>query len=504
MRKLVKIRPKRDVAAYSILRLASFVAFFGLAVPALGDQPVEYPSNDTGITVIADSRARDSLYGASVRLDLGTVSLNQLESIKVGFGKVDNIIGDPVKPVTVQVLMPADLDLESQQSFIKEVTTRLSRSFDSKSFLVKSVLIDVSAAERAEKQSSAEINLVQQSLNNLTAEDKAIAGEMIAQNKNLLSLLKNWSSSFRGKIRELLSDYDRRSMMFASMMGMASSVSPTYVFLTTTGTNAFGLSQVAMAIAYDQLNTTYAAKLLEFENEHTLPFKRENSIVRFYNRNTFVKALTVNLAINAVATGGFRLLSWLQAPDRIASPMSLEFLASLGGMTAVGAAFTGGGDVGLRQLRKKGYISGFTEIMICSAFNFLNQMNNLLLGTGNTTYLPIGLGIEWTGKAIAFMAGKLLPTKSNRFVILHPAMSTESVEQARKIFDLNEAIKLEDINTEKFRENFEKLEVKETEQVKTLKEKFVDASQRIQKIVREMYYHSCKYLEGLLRQVLLI
>jgi hypothetical protein len=502
---MLQIRKKPCLARLAVslrLPLATLIALFWLAIPAIADQPVEYPSSDTGVTVIADSRARDTLYGASVRLDLGTISMNQLENLKVGFGSVDNVIGDPNKPVTVQVLMPADLETELQDNFVKEITTRLSRNFDAKSFVVKPVLIDITAAEKAEKLSSAEIDLVQQSLASATAEDKAIAGEMIAQNRNLLRLLKDWSSSFRNKIREIIADYDRKSMAFASMMGMVSSISPTYVFLTTTGVNPFGISQVAMAIAYDQLNTTYAAKLLEFENEHKLPFGRNHSIVRFYNRNTFVKALTVNLAINAVAAGGFRLLAWLQAPERIASPMSMEFLASLGGMTAIGAAFTGGGDVGLRQLRRKGYISGFTEIVICSAFNFLNQINNLMLGTGRTEFLPIGLGLEWTGKSIAFLAGKLLPTKSNRFVIIHPAMSSESAEQARKIFDLNESIKLDDMNTDRFRESFEKLETKETEQVKSYKAMFIEAVQKIQKLVREMYYHSCKYLEGLFRQIL--
>jgi hypothetical protein len=257
------------------------------------------------------------------------------------------------------------------------------------------------------------------------------------------------------------------------------------------------MSQVALAILYDQLNTTFSGRLLEFENEHQIPFKKQNSIVKFYNGSTLTKALAVNFGINAVAAGGFRVLSWLNAPDRVASPMTFEFLSTLGGVTAVGAAVTAGSDVGIRQLRKKGYISGFTEIMMCSAFNFLNQFNNMLLGAGQMELLQYGLAVEWSIKSVAFLTGRLLPTKGNRIAIIHPLATEHESSQIKKMKDLNDAISTNDLSLDKFRETFAHIDEptawsRALDWSKNLMGKIKEGAKEL----GEGFINSCEYLHG--------
>jgi predicted DNA-binding protein (UPF0251 family) len=459
--------------------------------------------NVDGVTVFADSRALDKLYGSTIRLDMGRMSIRELGGMRIGFGTVDNVLADKERPISVSLFVPADLPVDQQQQFKVAIEKQMTESYGAKNLSVTLVTIDVREAERAEALASAEIRLSSEHLPMTGKDDKAIAQELIRQNQNLVNTLREWSANFKTRMETILADYESRGMFVASMAGMASSAPPLYVWMTTTGFNVYGIAQAIIAIAYDQLNTTFAGKLVRFENEHQLPFNRPKSLVRFYNQSTLIKALTVNFAINAIAGSTFRMLSWLNAPERVAAPWSLEFLAELGGINAIGAMFTGGADAGMRQLRMKRRVSGFTELMVLSTFNFMNQLNNVMLGSGFTEYLPYGLAIEWTSKFSAFVLGKVLPTRNGEIGIFHPSLPAATVEQIKKQNDYTEAIRTTDLTTDRFRESFEKLEISasDVERSKLTLEKARAKLSQLREAANAAWKQSCGYIAAVYQQL---
>jgi len=484
---------RRYSSSLRLLIVTVFVFFLACLGCATQTLAAEFPDSGKGLTVIVDSRAKDPLYGATVRIDVGPASLSDIKQLKIGYGDSENVLLDPGKDISIQILVPSSVSAEDRAFFVQAVNETLATSIYAGRAKVREVVLDVPSLQKAMESANAELLTALEELPADINDRREIVKALVQQNKNLWSVLRDWETNFRQRMQNTLADYESRGMTFGSVAGIISSTAPVYVWLTSTGTNVFGMAQVALAILYDQLNTTFAGKLLEFENEHQIPIFKNNPLVRFYNRNTLVKALA-----------GFRLLSWLNAPDRVASPMTFDFISTLGGVTAVGAAITAGSDVGLRQLRKKGYISGFTEILMCSAFNFMNQFNNMLLGAGQMELLQYGLGVEWSVKSIAFLTGRLLPTKGNRIAIVHPAASDYEAEQISKMVDLNDAIKANDLNLEKFREKFAALDTPSAlERAKVWSADLWNRTKEGAKTFGASLSKSCAYLNAMLNNTLI-
>ncbi len=412
---------------------------------------------DTQFGIYSDTRAKDALYGSSMRLDLGIIPLKDIANLRIGFGDVDDILATKGEKIEVRVIVPRR-ELDYATANLRPLLLQVfSERFATDKVNIILDPLNVDTVINAQRDANAELELAEKGIEALTAEQRQIVAAMKEQNNRIVETLQQWRNSFRDQVKKLRGDYEGRSMLVGSAIGLASSMAPTYLWLTTTGLNPLGLGQIFMTFAYDQINTTFASRLLTFENEHRLPgekigLKPLASMIRFYNRNTLLKALAVNFSLSAGTGFSFRLLSWFHNPQEVGNPLSLEFLAQLGGINAISGAATAGSDVGLRQMRKKGYISGYTETVIASSFNFIAQTNNMLLGSGNTEYLPIGLAIEWTTKAAVYLSGKLLPTRTNRFVIVAPGVNGEDLVQVKKMYDLEDSLKREDLHTDRFRD----------------------------------------------------
>jgi hypothetical protein len=308
----------------------------------------------------------------------------------------------------------------------------------------------------------------------LSAQERQVIDLMKQKNHETADVINNWNFNFRDKAKIAIRDYESTNMMFGSVIGAVSSVSPIIVWLSTTGVNPFGLGQAFMQIVYDQVNTAYSSKLIKFENEHTLPTnltvaQRIKKIIpilpakiefpnvlkraiKFYNINPLLKAFSVNFAVNSGTGFAFKTASWLSAPNTVSSPVSMEFLASLGGINVISGIMTGAADVGIRQMRMKGRVSPRTEILVASSFNFLASLNNLFIGSGMTHLLPVGLALEWGFKSSIFALGKFLPTKSNRFYMILPGLDEANLNKVKKIHDLNESLSQKDFDSGRFKE----------------------------------------------------
>jgi hypothetical protein len=475
-----------------------------------------------GVTVVADTRARDRLYGASIRVDVGRISLSQLKELRLGYGPTEDIFAKKGEPLEVVVLVPAR-ELEfAKKNYIPLVEAMFKERYETDRVRARIVTINVDEVAIAEEQARAELEHLRESLPNINAEEKELITAMEKKNRRMIESLYQWRNQFQSSVRRISNDYEVKSMAMASVMGMASSVAPVAYWMTTVGMDWFGLGLIMTTVAYDQINTTFAGKLIHFENEHRLPGENVSKLVpfsngnrpikaigenvsrliRFYNGNTAIKAMAVNFGIGAATGFLFRSLNWGATPDAIPGPLSMDFLATLGGMNFVSSIFTAGGDVGLHQLRKRGYITSRMEVLTASTFNLTAQLNNLLLGSGFTEFLPYGLALEWAPKAAIFALGKLLPTRKNRFFLIMPGLDKESVRQVRQVYDLQDSLSHTDLDSDKFRDMLKDFDadVKWTERVSKL---WGETQKRIETIQEKwsiMWQSSCARLKSVLRK----
>jgi hypothetical protein len=447
-----------------------------LLLPSLHaeDQRHDIVSKVRGISLIADSRASDRLYGARMRIDLGELSLSELRDLKISYGDVQDLLARSGDKLEVLLFAPKSEVGFAQKEFSPSIHRILSERYDTQEIVIKVVAIDVHEVNVLKNLSNDELSLAKRSMPLLNEQEKNLIDLMKQKNHETADVINNWNFNFRDKANTAIRDYESTNMMFGSVIGAVSSVSPIIVWLSTTGVNPFGLGQAFMQIVYDQVNTTYSSKLIKFENEHKLPTdltvaerikrimpglpakiefpKVLKRAIKFYNINPLLKAFSVNFAINSGTGFAFKTASWLSAPNSVSSPISIEFLASLGGINVVSGIMTGAADVGIRQMRMKGRVSPRTEILVASSFNFLASINNLFIGSGMTHLLPVGLALEWGVKGSIFTLGKILPTKSNRFYMILPGLDEANLDKVKKMHDLNESLSQKDFDSGRFKE----------------------------------------------------
>lgn len=96
------------------------------AFGATANNPI---SDVQGVTIIADTKGRDRLYGATVRLDLGKIALSDLRSMQVGFESITDIFSAEQRPVQVTVIVPSSELMFAQQQLKPEVVKIFRQRF---------------------------------------------------------------------------------------------------------------------------------------------------------------------------------------------------------------------------------------------------------------------------------------------------------------------------------------------------------------------------------------
>jgi hypothetical protein len=419
---------------------------FGFAQP-----PKEVPVD--GITVIADTVLRDGKLGATVRVDLGKLSSRDFEVLSFRAPDGRELLPDPGEAIFPVVIVPSSLSSEDIQVFADVIKDRMERRFLSRQVEIRVVQVDVEAAENLVEISANQIDAAQAQLSTGSKEGLTLANSMKRANTELINQLKGWKKYFKEHLRAIQKDPEAKSMLYGTFIGMASSIGPAYFWFSTTGGNWYGAGQALTSIMFDQANTRYSTRLIDFEANHEVPVFKNSLPVRIYNASSYLKALAVNFGLTAGGTFVMRGLSWLHNPSNVASPFSLEFGAELMlGAPLLSSAANAATDIyGGRELRRKGYISTRTELIVNSVFNALTQMNMLLLGSGRTDLLVYGMAIEFVSKAVTAAAGRLLPSKGNHVVVVHPGIDQRDKKMVKYIAGVEDALMHEDVTLEKMR-----------------------------------------------------
>lgn len=385
------------------------------AFAAGGEPAVENPaSQDIRVTVIGDSLLQETKMGGTVQFEFSNVSLEDLANLEVRTrdGKVAFAL-DHLPKIEVTVFVPKELSDGERTSFLSGVETQLNAKYSNPVYRVKPLLVPtqemIAEASQAERP------------NELVTEDQW--QEAKASTVSMLGRWRQNSKAFALKIKNSRFSARARDLSVGAMVGVGKSIGSVSYWVSVTGLNVYGLAQAAMSIGLDTIFHVFPRQINQWKANHEITWLKDSRLVQIYNKSPMIKTLIFNQALHFAVTYGFRMFSHLDDPEKVSSPNSVEFLSLFGGMAAIGTPIGAAGDMGVRTLARKGYISGRTEHYIFNLFGLEMQINGLLFGSGRIEWLPIGLGVEWGGKVIGWMLGKILPAKKNRLVIIHPGLA---------------------------------------------------------------------------------
>ena len=461
--------------------LASLFIFLSPTAPA------EQKTDGKMITVIADTIVKDR-NGGMVRMDFGWQNLDDLENLRVNLENGRSILpagtkteGASPSSVTGFFVVPARATAEEVDFYLKSLRQALERRGSTGPINILRVDVPAHIARASANNVKIRDTLELLEENNGRAasgtklspkqlqEAAHLAAAMIRANNKVKTVLGRWSEEFSELTRKTKSDPKLKTMLFASTLGIASTAVVVVggYWMGTIGLNRWGVLQTLVTGLSDQLNTTFAPRIVDIwsnakirESQKPVAKFTSNLAVKLFNHFTFVRAVVANAASQIIVGGSARFVSHMYNPERFDSPLSASFFAELWGVAAISGVFSANADVGMRRLVKKGYASERVENITSSVFNLNNQISTLLLNSGSSL-LWTSLAIEWTSKAAVGTAGWVLPTKGNRFYFFHPEVSEQSQKSVRYLNDLVNVLQANDVTPEQLRELASRLEYDE-------------------------------------------
>jgi len=357
------------------------------------------------VTVITDSLLQENKHNSTVQVEFPDVSLEDLSKIEVKTADGQDLVQlGHHRKIEVTVFLPAELEDQDREAFLEKIKTSLNAKYKYPVYTIRPLLIPTR-------------EIVEE-------------GERLNAPKVILNSFKSWRDKAKQIAHKILNNRFNaraRDLTVGGMIGLSKSFMGVSYWLTVTGFNPFGIAQSILSVGLDTIFHVFPVQINRWKGQHEIPFMKDSKLIEGYNKSPLVKAFVVNQAIHFIITYVFRLLSYLDDPDKVSSPNSVEFLSLFTGLAAVGTPIGAAGDMGVRTLARKGYISGRTEHYIFNLFGLELQINGLLFGSGRTEWLPIGLAVEWGGKIVSYLLATSLKAKSNRIVIAHP-----DVVQTRK------------------------------------------------------------------------
>lgn len=396
----------------------------------------------TSFLVYSDTGLQDQ-DGVALKASFGKVSLQDLETLSFRSPDQTELLPDTSSPVEVMLVLPKDvLSKPDVEDLKKSIASRLhKRGYGKIKFKIKLMHVDVEHEIQNGERANHEIR-------HTAGEDAGpVAQELIEKNKFKINFLKTWSSSFKRSVRKLLGRPKSRDMAAGSLIGGSKGVYSASVYLAATGANPYGITQAGAAFLWDLLWGRYVRAITDYQADMEVPGGEKVNLIQWLNGSSMAKVFLGRWLMTAAYIAGIRELGFLAGKIQD-SPASLAFLGELSGLLTVELMFSSYGDLAIRNLRRKGRLHPTMEYLFYQTFGTLGYFNLLRYSSGQID--PIfwtGLAVEWTGRSAMMLLSKVIPTKDNRFVIVHPAVGKENAEY---VMALEESLKVRNYSMEEW------------------------------------------------------
>jgi len=395
-----------------------------------------WPQEEHSLRLLIETEIPDN-DSTRFTIDFGEMTFDELGRLPEKMADQADILPDREKPLTVFVFVPASLQSEERENFIRTVQQELSKTNPHLNIQVSAVDIDVEVAERDQQSANQRIRAAQEELAKHDPGVESTALQLQEANHKMAADLRAWEKSFEGSASRyknwIKGGYtkekdERVGGWIGKARGMASAA-VWFGFNKASWATAF---QIPASFFLDWFFSKYERRVDIFKATHRIPLENIPVIkhaVRFYNERPLLKSWVIGNLIGFGAGSYFRFWSWMENPERTSAPWSFDALATYSGAWSIGNLAAAYGAQGPRILRKKGYISSRTEYYIYVSYGIMFQIGGWFYGLGwNTPVLAMATG-ESVLKVGLYTYGRLRPFKEPRAVVLHPALAEREVNE---------------------------------------------------------------------------
>ncbi len=406
--------------------------------------------NPSGVSTVIFPTKLISSTDAPIRIDTGNLRGDQLGK---WFGQVRDYLPSGAL-ISVDAYMPDGLSAEEELKFVEYIKSSLQSTYPDaviNPVRVKIADIDAHIAE-------SNIELAAEKLRTNPVSPPQIVESAIQENRNTLINVKTWQSGFRDFIRNLHTP--ETNLLIGNVLSKSRGVLGGALLITGAGLNWFSAAAAMMETFVVYKMNRIGIRQHDFINERLrIPIAKNFPLVRIFNSSMLVRSMVYSFAVWNLSYRSFKKgLLYLGDPTKLLNPISSAGLwesISVGGFNAVIGAL---GNTGISSLGNKGYISKMSQNYMLWSIGLIGQFGASFQLTEHFELAKWTLGAAWTASGIVWAASKLLPTKNNKIVAIHPAIDSDRIADIKKLEGITTTLQTQDFATEDLQKELIKLE----------------------------------------------
>ena len=376
--------------------------------------------------------------GSPMRIDVGQLQGDQLS----GWMKQVKEYLPNGAPITIAAYVPAGLSATEANAFRQHLLSQFEPVYNRATI----ELIDIDVPDFVNTvQRENELLLDLQNRNGaMTGEE--LVNAAIAENNESIRSVENWKKNFGTFVHNL--NNPKTNFVIGNYLGKIRGAIGGIMLVSSAGLSWFSAAAGMMDVTVIDATSRAGIAIQDFVNtKMRIPIFKRFPLVRIFNESMFVRSVAFNFTVWNVAYRSIKKgLLHLGNPAGIASPISSAGIAetlSIGGTSAVIGAF---GGVGISGLAEKGYISKPAQNYLLWSLGIVGQIGHALQIAEHTGTAAWFLGTVWGAYGTIWAASKLLPTRNNRVVAMHPAIDAAQISDIKKLEGITQTVNSKDMS----------------------------------------------------------
>lgn len=396
----------------------------------------------TSFTVVVPTDARDK-YGAPYQLSLGSTPVDELGTLIDQFNVSSNetsdspttTLSDPTKPVDVIVVVPRNTPQENINEFRSVIEAQIKTRYPKAKVEVRLSYVDVEADSEALRDQARELREMSHKFQPNAPEQQLIrlGQDQVEKGLRENELFKaNWAKRlFKGAAHPSNTVIVARAV--ASLkFGMSAGF-----MISKWGLNPGSIMIASLQGLVSAAFGFNAAKWRDISAKHMFPWFKETSVVKFYNDRGWLKSANVNFFRSLGITYVFRTLLWASGAktaqgETAPNPYTMEFFAPALASALPEVILDGFLDDASVALQAKGYLDGRTGSYLLWTIGMIDTFMQASLRAGLMDAWKVFNAVSIGGKTLTIAAGKFLPARTPRILLISADLQTKGQTQLRR------------------------------------------------------------------------
>jgi hypothetical protein len=247
-----------------------------------------------------------------------------------------------------------------------------------------------------------------------------------SENNKLPNAHKHWLRSWKtNRIYQI-------ARVFPIVAGLGSAT----LLISKVGLQSPMAVAVAATVGLIEFGSQYTTNRwhVDFNNwkeQVTLPLAGRIKWIRWFNERHFFKAALFNFTVfSTTKPAVYRYFMNVGNPNL--AGLSAEFFGQIAAAGAGTAIFGALGHVGFRELVKSGYIGPNIRKYMVWGLAIQGIIGAGLITAGATHFVPYLLAFNWGVNGLAFLSGKILPSRAKRASVYHGELAAYGIDTELK------------------------------------------------------------------------